>query len=137
MEIITRKPTQRVDPKHPESTDPNFERDRRRGEANWGNMQKKFENDAEKRDYLRAVASNPGNVLGVPPFYPPLRIAPQYVGSFVEISTLEKLRWLEKEAQYEFPLFCGTCDALTTHVVAATYSYCRKCGYQKPYRSVA
>lgn len=33
-----------------------------------------FENDAERRDYERAVNSNPNNVMGCPTFFPPLKI---------------------------------------------------------------
>lgn len=51
--------------------------DQKKAEAvaarNYANME--FENDAQRRDYLRRVNSNPGfNLPGLPEFYPPEKI---------------------------------------------------------------
>jgi hypothetical protein len=36
--------------------------------------QMKFETEAERRDYERLVKSNPQNVMGMPAFFPPLKL---------------------------------------------------------------
>jgi hypothetical protein len=75
MEVIVKKSQPKIDPKFPESSDPSWERRRKVGERRIKEGKfKKFENEAEERDYSRKVGSNPSNVPGIPVFYPPLTI---------------------------------------------------------------
>ncbi len=61
-------PKIKVDPKHPDSH-PGWKNAVKKGKANLPKL--KFENEAQKSDYLKAVAKNPNNVPGLPIFYPP------------------------------------------------------------------
>jgi hypothetical protein len=70
MEIIAKRSKIKIDPKHPESTDPTYAAAVEKGKKNFPKM--KFENETQKQDYLKAVKSNPGNVVGMPLFFPPL-----------------------------------------------------------------
>lgn len=54
--------------------DPNYEERVRKGKLRMANGDLKFNNEADKRDYERRVASNPNNVPGLPAFFPPLTL---------------------------------------------------------------
>lgn len=71
MEIFIKKGQTRIDDprRHPD-----YEKARKKGEQLWKAGKMKFENEAQKRDYLKRVASNEGNVLGIPAFFPPTQI---------------------------------------------------------------
>jgi hypothetical protein len=69
MHIIVKPHEERID--HP-NRNPDYERAVARGMADYSSM--KFENEAERRDYLRRIDSNPNNVPGLPEFYPPEKI---------------------------------------------------------------
>ena len=65
MEIIVKQGASKVD--HP-SRDPNYEVDRKRALRNYKKME--FESEGRRKDYERAINSNPNNVLGAPEFFP-------------------------------------------------------------------
>ena len=75
MNIIVREGRQRM-------PDPSRDPDRKRAEAK-GKQQlakMKFENDAQRRDYEKAVKANEQNVLGLPNFFPPTVIKSSFSG---------------------------------------------------------
>jgi hypothetical protein len=78
MEVIVKEGSHKIDPKNPAATDPKFKRRKDVGEQHWKNGKMKFENDAQERDYLKKVESNPANQRGLPIFFPPLQIAPSH-----------------------------------------------------------
>jgi hypothetical protein len=59
--------------KHP-ADDPLRAKKEAIGKANLPKMLGKMENDAERRDYMKRVESNPLNVPGRPAFYPALEL---------------------------------------------------------------
>jgi len=61
-------PKIKVDPKNPASH-PDWERAVAKGKENLPKM--KFESEGQKKDYLKAVATNRNNVPGLPAFFPP------------------------------------------------------------------
>ena len=70
MAIIARQSKHKIDPKHPQSTDPTYAAAVAKGKENYPKM--KFENEAQRKEYLKAVDLNPGNVVGMPVFFPRL-----------------------------------------------------------------
>jgi hypothetical protein len=78
MEFIIKEHKHKIDPKHPESTDPSYAKDWAKGQENLRNGRMKFENDAERRDYEKKCQSNPANIPGCPAFAPPLQITPSH-----------------------------------------------------------
>ena len=72
--IISKHTAPKIDPRHPESTDPDYKGDRAKALEYWPKMEKEFQDEGEKREYLKAVASNPNNMLGAPALYPPQQI---------------------------------------------------------------
>lgn len=70
MEVIVKPTKHKVNPRDPAHTDPTYPAAVEKGRKNFSKM--KFENEAQKKDYLKAVESNPGNVVGLPNFFPPL-----------------------------------------------------------------
>lgn len=135
MEIIVKKSQQRVDPKHPESTDPSWHKAYEKGQDIIRKGQLKFRDRGEEERYWKAVSANPGNVPGLPPFAPPLRIKPQVVEFFHETSRLERIQWLQNSTYNDANLFCVVCDETTLHSIGRKQSFCKKCGTQKTYRS--
>ncbi len=73
-DIHIKKVTHKVDPSHPQSTDPTWEKAYLKGQAKLRAGKFKLENEADQRDYERAITSNPGNVPGMPAFFPPLEM---------------------------------------------------------------
>ena len=71
------KPGKEKHPDHP-SRDPLRKKMEAQGESRLRRGKLKFENEAEKRDYMRQVNSNPHNVPGYPPFYPPAKVPPSH-----------------------------------------------------------
>ncbi len=43
-----------------------------------GRKRMKFENEAQERDYMKAVNANPNNIPGLPTFFPPTTIKSSY-----------------------------------------------------------
>lgn len=75
MEIIIKKGQQRVDPKKPE-TNPEYGTAVRAGRERLESgevMRECGSNKAMFNDYMQLVRSNPNNVPGLPPFYPPMQ----------------------------------------------------------------
>jgi hypothetical protein len=106
MEVIVKKSQPRIDIKHPESTDPSWERRRIVGEKNWREGKIKIENEAHERDYLKKVGSNPANVKGLPVFYPPLTIRSAMNGLGIKHDcTKVGHRWSNTKES-----FCLECD---------------------------
>jgi len=60
------------DPRDPKTSSPDYDECVRVGAKRWEKMKDGFESEGAKRDYLKQVASNPNNVLGLPPTFPPL-----------------------------------------------------------------
>ena len=74
MEIIVKESKRKVDPKDPEHTDPTWEKAFRKGQRRIEQNKFPYESPGEESDYMRKVKSNPGNVPGMPEFFPPLEI---------------------------------------------------------------
>ena len=74
MEIIVKESKHKVDPKDPEHTDPTWEKAFRKGQRRIEQNKFPYESPGEESDYMRKVNSNPGNVPGMPEFFPPLEI---------------------------------------------------------------
>lgn len=147
MEIFVKKGQQRIDDprRHPD-----YEKARRKGEQSWKQGKMKFENEAQKRDYLKQVESNPVNVIGLPCFAPPLELK-SYI-SFPEqedkpMSVMEMHEALKEQFAKEniksIYLVCEDCRDLresssqtrvTLHNVSATDCFCKTCGRHKDYR---
>lgn len=73
MDIHIKPHVHKVDPKHPQSTDPTYEPARRKAEWVAKKHPPKFESEGERKDYEKRVKSNPNNFYGVPHFFPPLK----------------------------------------------------------------
>lgn len=149
MEIFVKKGQQRIDDprRHPD-----YEMARRKGEKRWKEGKMKFENEAQKRDYLKQVEGNPANVIGLPAFAPNLEIK-SYI-SFPEqedkpMSVMEMHELLKeqfaKDNIKEVYLWCEDCRHLressptsrvTLHNISATDCFCQTCGKHKNYRLV-
>ena len=69
MDLRPQEPTQKVDPKHPQSH-PGYKAAVKKAEEKLPTLQ--FKSEGERKDYMRAVNSNPNNLPGLPAFYPPL-----------------------------------------------------------------
>ena len=74
MDIIIKKDAGHFDPRHPESTDPTYKAAYEAGQKRIRQGQLKFENEAQERDYWKAIKSNPSNVPGLPEVFPPIQI---------------------------------------------------------------
>lgn len=72
---VKQSPARKI--KHP-SDDPFRKRKEAIGARDFSKM--KFENESEKRDYVKRVESNPMNTLGRPAFYPPTEIKSSFGG---------------------------------------------------------
>ena len=96
---------------------PGYEEARKAGAKRWEKMKddigvgKTFENVGEKRDYIRKIQSNPSNVLGIPPTFPPIN---KLVG------------WTQWKYRGQVEYFCVGCDA----PIENQYAKCEQCGYQ-------
>jgi len=74
MDVHVKTSKHKVDPTDPEHTDPRHAAAVRKGQRRIERGQFKFESKGEQTDYERRVKSNPGNVMGMPEFFPPLEI---------------------------------------------------------------
>lgn len=149
MEIFVKKGEQRIDDPR---RHPSYEMARRKGEKRWKEGKMKFENEAQKNDYLKRVKANDGNVLGMPTFFPPTEIK-SYISmpeeenkpmSVQEMHEMVKER-VAKEQVKEVYLACIDCRGLretspetrvTLHQISQTNCYCMTCGRTKDYRLV-
>ena len=116
--------------------DPEMETIRNKGLARWNRGDMKFENEAEKRDYIKRVQSNKFNTIGYPAFYPPERIKPLYVGDIPPL-TEEQLQKIEIEKKRtalikDVDLFCMKCDKITSHSISPDQAFCHDCGRLRP-----
>lgn len=73
--IMKESKKSKVDPKIP-SSHPNYQKAVRAAEI--GKQTMTFESEGERLDYERAVKSNPNNIPGLAPFFPPERIQPSH-----------------------------------------------------------
>jgi hypothetical protein len=64
----------KVDPHHPEKTDPTYAKSVAVGQRRLREGKLKFADRGEEESYWKAVRSNPANVPGLPPFAPPLEL---------------------------------------------------------------
>jgi len=126
MEVIVKKSKEKVDPRHPESTDPTHRAAAERAQKHLGKL--KFESEGQKRDYERSVKANPGNVMGAPAFFPPLSIR-----SFVtlpEVSEEDRARRaldrFKEHLIHETELYCSGCHEIRFFQFPA--SRCMTCG---------
>jgi hypothetical protein len=131
MEIIVKKSQHRVDPRHPQSTDPNWGRSFEKGQEMIQSGKLKFNDRGEEEHYWKMVNGNPANVPGLPPFAPPLEIKSYVKVHFNDIPFSERMKWLQKEASIEGAIYCSICDSLTVHVFGDG-CFCKKCGTLKP-----
>jgi len=125
MNFIIKNSPRRIDPKHPESTDPSWRQAYEAGQRLLKSGKVKFESEAEERDYYRRIRSNPGNVPGLPEFFPPLKIGPFTVPKDVkELKQKRQLRW---EPWRDIELYCRHCEKVTLHYIDNKGGYCHKC----------
>ena len=129
--IHVKPSTLKIDPKRPES---NPEHARALQAARIRGPQLKFENEAQKRDYMKAVASNPNNIPGMPTFYPPEQIK-MYIPAFDQLEIQRELfiNNLRQEMITDGELFCRVCDRITPFSFPKGYSFCKKCGTTSKY----
>ena len=127
MEIHVKSSTAKIDPKRPES---NPEYGRALQAAKIRGPQMKFENEAQKRDYMKAVAANPNNIPGLPTFYPP-----ESIKMFVkDMETVREnvlqifINRIRQDMIKDGELFCRVCDRITLFSFPKGYSFCKKCG---------
>lgn len=136
--FIMRESKQRVD--HPERH-PDYARVKAVGEKNMREGKLKFENEAQKRDYMRAVDSNPNNVPGIPAFYPPVQIK-SYLNFDFPSGEKSNFRF-DKTVVNTLYLYCENCRGVrevsptarvTPHEISQDTCYCKVCGTEKKYR---
>lgn len=129
MEIIVKKSARHIDPKHPESTDPNWSRAYAKGQESLARGTFKIGDPGEREAYRKALKSNPQNVPGIPAFFPPLRIPPMVVPDASDIGEEERLRRRVIDALYaDGELYCKICDSMQTFALSPVSSFCKKCG---------
>jgi hypothetical protein len=135
MQFIIKKSEPRVDPKRPE-THPGYEK--AVALSNRRAPKLEFESDGARRDYERVLASNPNNLPGLPPFFPPLQLK-SYMGSpwAREYTPEERAKMTQERLRQcvieDTAIFCTTCDRVTTHSIDMQGSFCKRCGTPKPY----
>jgi hypothetical protein len=137
IHIHVKESEQKIDPKHPQSTDERYSKAVAVGRERLRTGELKFKSAGEERDYWKAVDSNPGNVAGLPAFFPPLRIrdfVPSVEVTEEDIIEAERQRLTEMQ-RITTILFCGTCTSNQPHVVSPWEGYCQKCGTQKNFRT--
>lgn len=132
--IIVKKSEHHVDPKDPK-THPDYQRALVAGKIMAPQL--KFENEGAKRDYARAVESNPNNIYGQPVFYPALQIR-----EVVRMEQSESAKRVEEFRDVlnndDLPLMCNSCKAITMHYVTQDNSlYCGACKTKSKFRKVA
>ena len=137
MPAIIMKESQRRDPKDPRSN-PNYERAVAAGKQRLKTMQ--FENEAQRRDYEKSIASNPNNVMGLPNFFPPEQLK-SYMSDIKEQRDPNEDRKRQFfaireliEHQRDTELWCEGCQKETIHCVMkpefhdGMRSFCKSCG---------
>jgi hypothetical protein len=149
MEIFVKSSPHKIDPKHPESTDPTWQRafklaQRRKKE---GRISEQFSDGYEKEWYYNRVKSNPQNIEGLPPFFPPLHIR-EFYPEIVNSEYDEWKRFLDKINDMQVSkchIFCENCmgvkesspkSRVTLHFISKTDCYCSVCGKHKQYRTL-
>lgn len=75
-------------PDHP-SRDPNYQAAVQAGQKRMAKLNQTFENEAQKRDYLKDIGRNQHNVPGLPAFYPEEKIRVGYYAPSTSIPRLE------------------------------------------------
>jgi len=82
------------------------------------------------------VRSNPANVPGLPPFFPPLEVRAFGVKFADEEDFQTKAERLARSASIQGTLYCTVCDDMTPFTLGAEYSFCMKCGTIKNFTGV-
>ncbi len=144
MHVIVKQSERRIDPKHPESTDPSHAwAERRAGE--WAKKHPpEFVSEGARRDYERSIKANPRNFYGAPAFFPELE-GPRKGYEAIHMSYDPEKEFLEhiKQVQVEnVELLCVDCidvrgkrfSGLTEHSISPDDCFCTRCGTHKPYR---
>lgn len=134
MHIIVRN-ERRINPRDPASH-PDFKAAKKLGEENYKNMT--FKSEGERRDYIRAVESNPNNVMGLPPFYPAqktrvtvgMEVEPVNERFTVE-AVRERIRIMSTR---ETRFYCRCKEDMTSHIISTEDCFCQLCGTRKPMR---
>lgn len=139
MHIIVKESERKIDPRHPESA-PNYKHKRDVALNHYPSM--KFENEAQRRDYLAAVKANRNNLPGIPAFYPPEHIQ-SFIGTVEEFQDNRKVyERMRDEKIVRVYLKCDNCvsvrghrtEGLSSHIVKVDDCYCQVCGKHKLYR---
>jgi len=135
MHIIVKDSPRRADPKRPESY-PGYEKAAALSQRRAPQME--FESEGARKDYERAISSNPSNLPGLPPFFPPLQLRSVIGSPWGREYTAEEQRKMvaarmKELSTGEVQIFCATCDRVTPHTIDMKGSFCMKCGNQKPY----
>ena len=133
-QIIIKKEKPRFDQKRPESH-PDYKKALKVGEQRASKL--KFESEGEKRDYEKAVKSNPNTIYGLPNFFPPMQIT-----SFIHMPDISEEqreqmaleRFLER-LTHTTHLLCQRCDQVTEHWISPSQCFCSKCGKKNRYRN--
>ena len=116
---------------HP-SRDPSYAAAVEKGRLNAHKL--KFASEGQRRDYERAIASNPINVYGLPQFAP--AIVPKFAVAADIAHAGESARlYLDKSNIVATMLYCLSCDSVTEHNLSSTQGFCTVCGRQSEYRS--
>lgn len=104
-DIIVKSSSEKSDPRDPNSYHgPEYFREYQElGARRMKEGKMIFATNAERRDYERAVNSNPNNVMGCPTFFPPLKIRSR--GGLVHDCTKHGHRWSNNQDK-----FCLECD---------------------------
>lgn len=76
--------------------------------------QMKFDTAAERRDYEKLVRSNPQNVLGMPTFFPPLKLQSTF--------SFDSTAYTREMIQKEYWKYCEDC-----HKIINAHHYDHEC----------
>ena len=115
---------------HP-SHDPDYAEAVRKGKMNWPKMEEQFADAGEREDYLKRVNSNPNNVMGLPPFFPGVKIR-SFISEW-KISAFNEIRFHCRRIG-SLPIFCTWCNKITVHSISPDQCFCPDCGHQRDYR---
>ncbi len=122
----------KIDPRAPKSH-PGYQKAIRAAERRQKQMT--FESEGQRKDYERKVNSNPNNILGLPPFYPPEVLRTAGIDKVLtDEEKKQKETWDKKlVVMGNTRLWCTRCRKETEHGIDMESSYCKKCGGKAPY----
>jgi len=72
--FVIKESERKIDPSHPESTDPTWKKAYDKGQEIKRSGKMKFANKGEKDHYYKMLRSNPANIEGLPITHPPLTL---------------------------------------------------------------